>query len=246
MGLRERKKQATRDAIAAAALRLFREHGFDAVTVADVAAAAEVSVKTVFNYFPSKQDLLAPDTIVEQALRDAVIRRPPGEPVLAALRRLQLGTLSPAQFAAFPFPEYARVVAASPALQAHVRLLFDRYQDVLARLLAEDTGAHPEDQTPRIAAALLIATMRCVFTTGARLAADRENPDELRDRLLAAAEQAYSLLATGLAAYGGRPPEPPEAPHPARERSAASATAAGSSTPGLGLGVAGAAPGEGR
>src|SRR5919108_102309 len=56
-GLRARKKRAARKAIAATARRLFAEHGFDAVTVAEVAAAAEVSEKTVFNYFPTKEDL---------------------------------------------------------------------------------------------------------------------------------------------------------------------------------------------
>ena len=57
-GLRERKKRETREAIAAAAMALFLEHGFDAVTVADVARAADVSEKTVFNYFATKEDLV--------------------------------------------------------------------------------------------------------------------------------------------------------------------------------------------
>src|ERR1700754_5119358 len=57
-GLRERKKRQTQEAIAGAAMELFLEHGFDAVTVADVARAADVAEKTVFNHFPTKEDLV--------------------------------------------------------------------------------------------------------------------------------------------------------------------------------------------
>jgi AcrR family transcriptional regulator len=58
LGLRERKKQRTRELIAETARRLFGERGFDRVTVAEVARAAEVSEQTVFNYFPTKEDLV--------------------------------------------------------------------------------------------------------------------------------------------------------------------------------------------
>src|SRR3954470_24359988 len=80
-GLRERKKQQTRDAIAAAALALFLERGYDTVTVADVAEAADVSEKTVFNYFPAKEDLVFANS--EEKLSDraeAIRSRPPGPP----------------------------------------------------------------------------------------------------------------------------------------------------------------------
>src|SRR3954451_17034148 len=81
-GLRERKKRQTRDAIAAAAITLFRARGFEAVTVAEVAAAADVSEKTVFNYFPTKEDLVfwnSDDKLAERA--DAIRDRVPGLPL---------------------------------------------------------------------------------------------------------------------------------------------------------------------
>jgi AcrR family transcriptional regulator len=85
-GLRERKKERTRREIAEAARALFGERGFDAVTVAEVAAAAEVSEATVFNYFPTKEDLFYSGLeAFEAMLLDAVRERPPGESALAAL-----------------------------------------------------------------------------------------------------------------------------------------------------------------
>ena len=88
-GLRARKKRAARDAIAAAARRLFAERGFDTVTVAEVAAAADVSEKTVFNHFPTKEDLAFAGR--EQGLAQLVAditKRPPGTPVLEVFRAL--------------------------------------------------------------------------------------------------------------------------------------------------------------
>src|SRR3954465_3394214 len=91
-GLRERKKQATRETIADAAMKLFVLRGFDKVTVAEVASEAGVSEKTVFNYFPTKEDLFF-DEVPERArgAPGAIRSRPAGEPILETLRRLQVG-----------------------------------------------------------------------------------------------------------------------------------------------------------
>src|SRR5215218_1083577 len=90
-GLRERKKQRTRELIAETAHNLFVERGFDAVTVAEVARAADVSEATVFNYFPTKEDLFYSGMeAFEAELVEAVRTRPPGEPVPAAFRRFVL------------------------------------------------------------------------------------------------------------------------------------------------------------
>ena len=95
MGLRETKKLATRQQIAEVAMRLFVERGFDRVTVAEVAAEAGVSEKTVFNYFPTKEDLFF-DEVPERARRiaEAIRSRPDGESIIATLRGLQVGEAS--------------------------------------------------------------------------------------------------------------------------------------------------------
>src|SRR6266545_4243779 len=91
LGLRERKKRQTRQAIAEAAKRLFLERGFDQVSVAEVARAADVSEQTVFNYFPSKEDLVFERMdAFEQELLAAVRERPAGESVLRAFVRFIL------------------------------------------------------------------------------------------------------------------------------------------------------------
>ena len=87
-GLRERKKQQTWGLIAQTARRLFQEHGFDAVTVADIARAADISRKTVFNYFPTKEDLFYSGLeFFEARLLEAIRQRKPGESILAAFTR---------------------------------------------------------------------------------------------------------------------------------------------------------------
>src|SRR4029450_10280258 len=91
LGLRARKKEQTRRAIAEAAAQLFAEHGFDEVTVADVARAADVSEGTVFNYFPTKENLFYDQMeVFETSLLEAVRARAAGESVLSAFRSFVL------------------------------------------------------------------------------------------------------------------------------------------------------------
>jgi AcrR family transcriptional regulator len=95
-GLRERKKQRTRETIIKVALGLFADRGFEKTTIADIADAAEVSSRTIFAYFPSKEDILFSDLPeMQKRLARALRERPEGATALDALREFILGSLTP-------------------------------------------------------------------------------------------------------------------------------------------------------
>ena len=199
-GLRERKKEQTRRQIADTARRLFAEHGFERVTVAEVARAADVSAQTVFNYFPSKEDLVywrLGD--FEDELLAAIRERPPGEPALAAFKRFilsQRGLLGQADPAAYEhLTALTRTIAESPALQAREQQILEGYTATLAAELGGDI-------TAAVAAAAMIGVHRALigFTRGHILAGTPQ--PELQKLVPAEAERAFALLEHGLADYG--------------------------------------------
>ncbi len=195
MGLREAKKHATRQQIAGAAMRLFATKSFDRVTVAEIAAAAGVSEKTVFNYFPTKEDIFfdeVPDRL--RALTDAVRNRPDGMTVLDSLKEKQLAEaprLSSPGFAVF-----ARILEGSPALQAKEVDVMARFAQVLAVAL-EDDGLTERDA--RIAAGLLMSVHRQFFRGARRQALAGKTGPAARRQLEADIARAYELLEHGLA-----------------------------------------------
>jgi AcrR family transcriptional regulator len=144
-GLRETKKRQTRDAIEAAAWRLFARKGFDETTVDDIAAAADVAPRTFFRYFPAKVDVLFADHPEEIALiRDTLAARPSGEPVVDALRRAVLEGIGKAVADPAPFLTRSRLVASVPAAHAHSRYLDARFEDVIAEAVAAERGSDLE------------------------------------------------------------------------------------------------------
>jgi len=206
-GLRERKKHQTRQLIFQTAARLFAARGFDAVTVAEVARAADVSEMTVFNYFPTKEDLFfAGMQFFEERLLEAVRGRAEGVSALAAFRRLIVDGCS--RLAAKENTEMiakaAALIGGSPALQAREREIVARYTQRLADLLAAETGAPPGDVEPQGVASALMGTQRALVgyvrssvlagRRGPRLAADTRSQ----------ARRAFARLDNGLANYAIR------------------------------------------
>jgi AcrR family transcriptional regulator len=166
-GLRERKKEQTRQAILGAALRLFSAHGFDSVSVAEIAAEANVSAATVFNYFPTKQDLVFVGMEVFEARLVAAVReRDPGESVLAAFGRFVLqirGLLASADAeAASRLAAISRMITESPTLIAREREVTEQYTQSLAKQIADETGAGADDVTPWVAANALMGVHRAL------------------------------------------------------------------------------------
>jgi AcrR family transcriptional regulator len=209
-GLRELKKQRTREEIAAAARRLFEKRGFEGVTVAQIAREAGVAEKTVFNYFPTKEDLFYSRLeAFEDELLTAIREREPGTSVLEAfrgflLRQQGVFDLSEDEAATRRLRSITRVIANSPALLARERLVFERYTDSLARLIAEETSADPQDVEPRAAANALIGLHRALIDHVRERVHAGAPSAEIGAEIRAQAERAFALLAAGLGDYAVR------------------------------------------
>ncbi|HEX3780003.1 MAG TPA: TetR family transcriptional regulator [Pseudonocardiaceae bacterium] len=201
-GLRERKKRETRRRISNIATGLFMARGFDNVTVAEIAEAANVSKMTVFNYFPRKEELFFDrgEEAVE-LLHEAIDNRQPGESLITALRGLVLDLLAkrhPLSGLLDGIQVFWQVVRDSPALQAGAREMVDQLEVGLAKEFAEASGAAEHDPLPALAAALVIATIRTLYQTVARRLMVGERADDLYPEQVALANKAFDLLDAAL------------------------------------------------
>ncbi len=207
-GLRERKKRQTRELIATTALRLFAQRGFERVTVAEIARAAEMSQATLFNYFRTKEDMVYSGLeAFEVSLLDAIRDRAPGESIPAAFRRFVLHTRGLVVDADSEGTQrsvtISRVIAGAPTLRARERETFDRYTHALAGLIAEETGARPSDAEPWVVANALMGVHRALVEyVRSQALAGRIGPRLARDAR-ARGDRALALLERGLAGYPG-------------------------------------------
>jgi AcrR family transcriptional regulator len=207
VGLRQRKKQQTRQAIFEAARRLFSERGFDGVTVAEIARESNVSEVTVFNYFPSKEDLFYGGMqFFEEQLLDAVRSRPRGESALKAFRRRLLestdGLHSKERIDAIIRSN--QIATGSPSLAARERDIVERYTRELARVLAEETRAGPDDAEPLAAAAALIGAHRAIVEYVRRQVLAGVRGDALVEYTRTQIRRASGRLEKGLGSYSVR------------------------------------------
>src|SRR5439155_22723039 len=206
-GLRERKKAHTRRAIAEAAQKLFAERGFENVTVAEVARKADVSEGTVFNYFPTKEELFYSGMeAFEAALVDAVRDRPAGESVLEAFRRfvLERSRGLEAQERADVIVTAGRIINASPTLQAREREIVASYPAALAVLIAEETKARAGDVEPLAVANALMGVQRALTDRVRASVLDGLRGPELAAYARSQGRRAFRRLQRGLGDYDVR------------------------------------------
>jgi AcrR family transcriptional regulator len=195
-GLRERKKLQTRQAIADSALRLFAERGYRAVTVAEIAEAANVSARTFFAYFPNKEDLLLLDADVRMERALAAFRtRCATEPLVPLAVQLALEAAASAR-ESLTSPDLTGpdLEQLHVAIASSLRGRWMKWEDQLSDAIAVATQAGPDDPRPRTAAGAILAAVRALLELAGRadVAAD---PKITLDR-------AFDLLASGLSGYG--------------------------------------------
>jgi AcrR family transcriptional regulator len=219
-GLRERKKNATWELLRNTALDLFEERGFDNVSVAEIAAAAEVSKATVFNYFPSKEDLVIGGMKHHTGDAARIVReRPVGRTPHEALREhfLHLIEHRAPQVGMSDNPMYLRVqrlLAANPSLFISAMDYRRQSAGQLAEALMEE-GNSP--LTSRLVASQLLHTQHILIEVNVRRILAGDPIDEIQAAAVKAAEHAFRLLEHGIGDLMRREGEPP-APDAAFDR----------------------------
>ncbi|QWF78242.1 TetR/AcrR family transcriptional regulator [Amycolatopsis sp. CA-230715] len=198
-GRRERKKRETRRHISDVATGLFVRHGFEQVTIADVAEAAEVSKKTVSNYFPRKEDLFfdrQEDILL--AISDALRSRPDGESMSGALRRYQHRLLTERHPTAWVFAGvegFLWVIRQSPALSARWLELDHEVEDLIREVLLEEGT---DRVRARIAAGLLTSALASIRKHSVQCILDGEAPEEVQRGHPAVIDAAFDLVERGV------------------------------------------------
>jgi AcrR family transcriptional regulator len=164
-GLRERKKQRTRETIARAAHELFAARGYHATTLPDIAEAADVSTRTIFAYFPSKEDILFSDfPVMKEALAHALAERPEDEDALETVRKF---ILSLAEFEKTDLDVQMRLcIESDETLRSHLRARLAALEELIAPAIAKDLGAADDDLRPQVVAASLTAAFNVLSERG--------------------------------------------------------------------------------
>jgi AcrR family transcriptional regulator len=197
LGVRERRKLQTRDRLLNAAKEQFEERGYDSVTVAEIAAEAGVSVKTLFQHFRSKEDLLLAELAdihadMVRALSDRDRSKTPLEAVTEWLLEWE------AQRPPDGFDRFMRMVGTGPAVESMRRRLYDDWESALVAVLADEANeARPNPRT-RLIAAQLISMIRVLTSPEVSASLERVPATERREAFMAWTREAADALANGL------------------------------------------------
>lgn len=200
---RTRKRLATRRAISLAADQLFRERGFENVTVDEIAAAADVGRMTVFNHFARKEDMFFDrDEEGREILRDALRQRDPGISPVETLRLLAHRLVAEqAPFLQFSAASqgFVQTVEGSETLKARARAIRDELAQVVAVAMAECVGREPADPDADLAAGLLLATWTVAFLQAHGIFRQRRDSEEAKAVFLALVDKGTIGLKAAMA-----------------------------------------------
>ncbi|MGY5130245.1 TetR/AcrR family transcriptional regulator [Streptomyces nigrescens] len=207
-GLRERKKRQTRQYISDVATGLFLARGFDAVTIAEIAEAAEVSVNTVYNYFPAKEDLFFDRSKgVVGRLSRFVRGRAAGESAAAAvLRELreEVEAVSPRVGLMEGYDQFMRVVHGAPTLKARLWYMQQEVHTNLEETLREETGAAAGDPLPGLMAGQIGWVHQSLMGWITHEMLDGRKPDEASREALVLLDEMEELLGEKVLNYAVR------------------------------------------
>lgn len=194
-GLRDRKKRATREAISSIATGLFLQRGFENVTIAEIAAAANVAKMTVFNYFPRKEDMFFDrEDEGRELFRQALAGRGQRAPV-QALRELTQRLIDERHpFAKFEpgILTFWQTVEDSPSLRARMREMQDELQQGVAAGLASAVGAAATDPLAALLASILLTSWRVAYAEGIRMLRAGTSGKKCRERFTELIERGFA------------------------------------------------------
>jgi AcrR family transcriptional regulator len=196
LGLRERKKQRTRETIAQVALDLFAEHGFNGTTIKQIADAADVAPRTVSGYFPVKEELVFPDhEPLFDSLEQRLGEREPGETAMEALRTWIVTVLSADKHELDKRRCRRTLIESDHALRTYERGLQERAERIIAAAVAVDLGLPADDLVPRMVGA---ATMSALDALGSKSELPDAAPEEVRRAALSRLDDAIAFLGAGV------------------------------------------------
>jgi AcrR family transcriptional regulator len=211
-GLRDRKKRELRQRISDVATAMFVERGFDNVRVAEIAAAVDVSEKTIFNYFPTKESLVFDREELQTARMVDAVRDPtPGQSLVQSIVRMLEDDVQEvfrlwrhehdAGTALSGVRQFAEMIEDSPGLTAGMFGMQERMTMAVAEVLAERVGIDPDDPEPQAAAVIVLSLWRAQFRAMVRHADATVDLDAARDRVIADVRRAAAVAEGGLAAF---------------------------------------------
>lgn len=194
-GLRERKRRQTRERIAHAAQTLFLTNGFDATTIDEIATAADVSKRTFFDYFPSKEDVIAAwQDRFGEVMAEAVAARPAGEPLIKVVEEALIGSV----LASAADPQalaLGKLIRETPALRGREQLKYVKLEQKLAAALAVRA---PNDPASRLRTRLLAM----IVVGGMRVGGECWHEEGVPDDVEGFARRIFAAIWAELAEFG--------------------------------------------